>query len=177
MANVDGVVRGTGRPREEWFALLDGRGAAARGYHDSASWLVDEHGLSRWWAQKLVVEYEQARGVRAPGVRRDGSFEVTASKTVAAPVERLYEAFVDGRRRKSWLTDGAMSLRTGQLGKSARFDWDGGSSRVSVGFTAKGPAKTAIAVSHERLPDEATAQTAKARWKERLSALADYVED
>ena len=176
MAEADGVARGTGRTRDERFTLLDGRGAAARGYHDSAAWLAGEHGLSKWWAQKLVVEYEQARGVRAPGVRRDGSFEVTASKTVAAPVEHLYEAFVDGRRRKAWLRDGTMSLRTGRLGKSARFDWDGGSSRVSVGFTAKGPSKTAVSVAHERLPDEATAQAAKAQWKERLSSLAGYVE-
>ena len=176
MARVDGVVRGTGRSRAEWFSLLDARGAARRGYHDSAGWLVEEHGLSRWWAQKLVVEYEQARGVRARGVRRDGTFEVTASKTVAAPVEEAYAAFVDGRRRKAWLSDGTMSLRTRQPGKSARFDWDDGASRVSVGFTARGPSKTSVAVAHERLPDEKTAAAAKARWKERLGALASYFE-
>ncbi|HEX2295364.1 MAG TPA: DUF4287 domain-containing protein [Actinomycetota bacterium] len=176
MADRDGVLRGTGRTREEWFAVLDERGAAERGYRDSARWLVDEHGLSGWWAQKLVVEYEQARGVRAPGVRRDGTFEVTASKTVAAPVDRVYEAFVDGRRRRWWLTDGKMTLRTAQPGKSARFEWEDGSTRVNVGFTATGPSKTSVAVAHRRLPDATTAAAAKRRWKERLAALAAYVE-
>lgn len=177
MAAGDGVVRGTGRSREEWFALLDERDAARRGYQDSAAWLTGEHGLSRWWAQKLVVEYEQARGVRAPGVRRDGTFTVTASKTVAAPAARAYAAFADGRRRKSWLADGAMSLRTGEPVRSARFDWDGGTSRVTVTFAPKGSSKTSVAVAHERISDEKTAQDLKAAWKERLGVLAAYLED
>ncbi len=176
MAQGDGVRRGTGRSREDWFALLDARGAVERGYHDSAGWLVDEHGLSRWWTQKLVVEYEQARGVRAPGVRPDGTFEVAASKTVAAPVERLYDAVVDGRRRRGWLTDGTMALTTATPGRSARFAWEDGSSRVEVAFTPKGAARSTVAVSHRKLPDARAAEATKARWKERLVALASYCE-
>ena len=66
--------------------------------------------------------------------------------------------------------------RTGRPGRSARFDWDDGASRVSVGFTAKGPAKTSVAVAHERLPDAKTARATKERWKERLGDLAAYAE-
>lgn len=176
MATVDGVRKGTGRTREEWFTLLDERGAAERGYRDSAGWLVAEHGLTRWWAQKLVVEYEQARGVRAPGIRRDGTFEVTASKTVAAPVERVYEAFVDGRRRRAWLTDGRMSPTSARPGRSARFEWDGGDSRVAVDFAPKGDARCTVGVAHGRLLDAAAAEAAKAQWKDRLRALASYLE-
>lgn len=171
----DGVTRGTGRSREEWFELLDARDAARRGYRDSAAWLVDEHGLSRWWAQKLVVEYEQARGVRPPGVRRDGTFEVTASKTVSAPAERVYDAFADGRRRRAWLTDGNMTLKTSRPGRWARFEWDGGSSRVDVSLTAKGVDRCTVAIAHGRLPDAKTAEETKVRWKERLGDLATYV--
>ena len=174
MSTNEGVRRATGRSRDEWFAALDGWGAPGRPYRAIAGWLVDEHGLSRWWAQKLVVEYEQERGLREPGIRPGGTFEVTASKTVAAPVDRVYAAVVDGRRRRSWLTDGTMSLRTARPGRSARFDWDDGATRVSVSFAAKGDGKSSVAVAHERLPDAGAAEKAKRLWKERLAALARY---
>src|ERR671930_59872 len=89
------LQRTTGRDREGWFALLDASGAADRTYKDTAGWLRTEHGLSAWWAQKITVEHQEARGVRAPGRRGDGTYTVTASKSVAAPAQRLYEAFVD----------------------------------------------------------------------------------
>ncbi|MDQ3953278.1 MAG: DUF4287 domain-containing protein [Actinomycetota bacterium] len=174
MSTNEGVRRATGRSRDDWFAALDEWGAPGRPYRTIAGWLVDEHGLSRWWAQKLVVEYEQERGLREPGVRPGGTFEVTASKTVPAPVDRVYAVFVDGRRRRGWLRDGTMSLRTAQPGRSARFDWDDGTTRVSVAFAAKGAGKSTVAVAHERLPDAGAAEKAKTLWKERLAALAVY---
>ena len=61
--------------------MLDAWGAAGRPYREIADWLTGQHDLSNWWAQKLIVEYEQARGLRPPGVRPDGTFEVSASKT------------------------------------------------------------------------------------------------
>jgi uncharacterized protein YndB with AHSA1/START domain len=176
MAQTDGVRRATGRDREGWFALLDEWGARGRPYREIAAWLTTEHELSKWWAQKLIVEYEQARGVRPPGVRRDGTFEVTASKTVAVPCERLYDAFVDARQRRRWLTDGRMSLRNSQPGRSARFDWDGGVTRVSVQFEDKGPSKSTVAVGHQRLAAARDAQTAKAAWRRRLAELKTFLE-
>lgn len=86
-----GVRRGTGRERGEWFELLDAWGAADHRSREIAAWLREEHGLSSWWAQKLMVEYEHDRGVRAPGIRPGGTFSVSASKTVAVPVERLFK--------------------------------------------------------------------------------------
>lgn len=46
-----------------------------------------------------------------------------------------------------------MSLRTSQPRRTARFDWADGTTRVSVSFVGKGPAKATVAVAHERLPD------------------------
>lgn len=173
---TDGVRRGTGRDRGEWFALLDANGMAGRPYREVADWLTGEHGLSKWWAQKLIVEYEQARGLRDPGVRPDGTFEVGTSKTMAVPVEALFEAFVNTRQRKKWLTDGTMSLRTSQASRTARFDWEEGSTRVNVNFDDKGPSKSTVAVTHARLDDAGEAQKAKALWKERLSELKSLLE-
>jgi uncharacterized protein DUF4287 len=70
MSMIDGVQRSTGRGRGEWFALLDAWGASGRRYREIADWLMGEHDLSRWWAQNLIVEYEQARGLRPQACAR-----------------------------------------------------------------------------------------------------------
>ena len=176
MAKVDGVRRATGKSREEWFALLDSWGATDHRYGETAAWLRDEHALSRWWAQKIVVEYEQARGVRAPGVRPDGTFEVSASKTIAVPAASAFDAFADESQRKGWLTDGDMSLRGAEPERSVHFDWGSGSSRVKVDLLEKGPSKTVVSVIHSRLTEEGGAQEIKAQWRERLTRLRSFLE-
>jgi hypothetical protein len=172
----EGMRRATGRDRGGWFAVLDAWGAAGRPYQEIAAWLTGEHGLSSWWAQKLIVEYEQARGLRAAGVRPDGTFTVGASKTVAVPAEQLYAAFVDAEVRELWLPGAAIRERTSQPGRSARFNWDDGATRVNVSVAAAGEAKSQAAVEHERLPDARAAEEAKAYWRERLDVLKTVLE-
>lgn len=171
-----GMRRGTGRDRAEWFAVLDAWGAAGRPYRAIADWLTSEHKLSDWWAQKLIVEYEQARGVRKAGVRPGGTFTVTASKTVAVPAERLFQAFVDASMRERWLPGAVLRERTSRPGRAARFDWGDGATRLNVGVTAKGRSKSQAAVEHERLPDSQTAEETKTYWRERLAALKALLE-
>ena len=173
---ADALVRATGRNRDEWFAVLDEWGAQGRPFREISDWLMSEHDFSKWWAQKVIVEYEQERGLRPPGVRRDGTFEVSASKTVGVPVDRLYDAFVNTRLRKKWLAGPRMSLRHTQAGRSARFDWADGSSRVNVDFIKKGSNKSTVSVAHARLGDADTAATTKTMWKERLAELKTLLE-
>ncbi len=168
--------RSTGRDRGEWFAMLDDRGAAGRAYREIADWLTGEHGVSSWWAQKLIVEYEQARGLRDAGVRPDGTFAGGASKTVAVPVARLFEAFDDIAVRERWLPGAAMRVRTSQASRSARFDWDDGASRVNVTFNALAHGKSQVAVEHDHLPDARAAAQRTAFWRERLTALKSLLE-
>ena len=168
--------RSTGRDRAEWFAMLDTWGAAGRSYRDIADWLTGEHGVSSWWAQKLIVEYEQARGSRDAGVRPDGTFAGGASKTIAAPVQRVFDAFVDESLRERWLPGVVLRERTSQAGRSARFDWDDGASRVNVTFAALGDTKSQVAIEHDHLPDARTAAERKAFWRERLTTLKALLE-
>ena len=172
-----GVRRATGRDYDEWFALLDRWGAPGRPFREIADWLEAEHDVSSWWAQKLIVEYEQARGLRPPGVRPGGTFTVGTSKTVGVPVERLYDAFVDPEERERWLPGAVMRERTSRPGRSARFDWADDGTRVSVTLEGTGNAKSQLALEHERLPDPETAQKTKAFWRERLTALKAEFED
>jgi len=173
----EAVRHATGRDRDEWFALLDAWGATERRHRDIAAWLMGEHDVDNWWAQTLTVDYEQARGLRAPGGSRDGTFGVSTSMTVAVPVDRLFEAFVDAELREQWLSGAVMRERTSQPGRSAHFDWEDGATRVIVGFTAKGKARSQAALLHERLPDARVAERMKFYWRERMAALKDLLEN
>jgi uncharacterized protein YndB with AHSA1/START domain len=171
----EAIRRRTGRGWEEWFDLLDDWGAAERPQRDAARWIADEHGIEGWGAQAVTITYERARGLRAVGEGPDG-FSITASKTVAVPVERLYEAFVDASLRERWLPDGELRVRTASKPKSARFDWGDDGTRVNVGFTVKGTAKSAAALQHERFADAEEAERMKAFWRDRVAALKEVLE-
>jgi hypothetical protein len=173
----DEVIRAnTGHSWDEWFVLLDGWGAAERPHAEIARWVHQEHGVGGWWAQGVTVAYEQARGLRAPGQRRGGHFEVSASKTVAVPVERLYEAFADPAVRERWLPGAAFEVRTAIPAKSIRANWEDGPTRLVILFSARGESRSQVALVHERLPDAATAERLKPWWRERVAALKRLLE-
>ncbi|CAN5756283.1 hypothetical protein BH18ACT15_BH18ACT15_02850 [soil metagenome] len=173
----DAIRDRTRRGWEEWFDLLDEWGAAGRAHKEIARWVAERLGIEplAWNAQAITVSYERARGGRAVGEHPEG-FAITASKTVAQPVERLFDAFVDEPSRKRWLPDCKLTERTATKPRSARFDWGEGPARVNVTFLAKGGAKTTVTVSHERLPDAGEAERMKVFWRERLTALTSQLE-
>ena len=161
--------------RGYWFAELDAWGAAGRPYREIAGWLSNERGLSAWWAQKLVVEYEQARGLRQPGVRRDGTFTVGASKAIGVPADRAFDAIVDAEARARWLPGMTAEVRAADPGRLVRLALADGT-RVVAQLEAKGARRVSVAVEHQRLPDAATAAAEKAAWPTRLEALKGLLE-
>jgi hypothetical protein len=165
----------TGRGWEQWFDLIDDGSTSERTHAEIARWLADEQGVDGWGAQAITVSYERARRGRAVGERSDG-FVITASKTVAIPVERLFDAFVDESTRDRWLPDGELRERISTRPKSARFDWGDGETRVNVGFQAKGDERSTVDLEHERLPDAEQAERMKAYWRERVTALKTQLE-
>ena len=113
LATSDETIRErTGRGWEEWFDLLDEWGAADKTHREIARWLAGRQGIHplAWNAQAIAGSYERARRGRQVGEHEDG-FTVTASKTVAVPVERLYDAFVDAWPRERWLPGGTLRER------------------------------------------------------------------
>jgi hypothetical protein len=56
--------------------------------------------------------------LRAKGEKEDG-FAITASRTVAVPLDRLYQAFVDESLRADWLPEGQLHERTTTRPRSA----------------------------------------------------------
>jgi hypothetical protein len=175
VASEEAVREATGRGWDQWLSVLDEWGAAQRSHTEIARWLRTELEVPGWWSQTITVSYERARGLRAPGQRPDG-WAATASKTVAVPVERLFEAFTDPALRERWLPGAELDQRSGTAPKSARFDWEDGSTRVIAGFESLSEAKSRVGLSHERLPDADTADEMKTFWRERVAEMKTVLE-
>lgn len=166
----------TGKGWREWVALLDAWGARDRSHGEIARYVNEEHGVSGWWSQAVTVGYERARGLRAPGQRRGGGFDLNVSVTVGVPLERLVEAIVDPDERERWFPDAPLTLRRPPSTRSARFDWEDGRTRVALWFEAKEPEKSSVGVQHERLADESEVAELRTIWKERLAELKRSLE-
>ncbi|MET8045604.1 hypothetical protein ABZU25_32640 [Micromonospora sp. NPDC005215] len=174
---TDDLIRArTGLGWAEWFALLDAVGATERPHTQIARHLVVEHEVPGWWAQTITVGYEQERGLRAPGQRRGGGFEASASRTMAVPATRLFEAFADETVRARWLPDVEVRVRTATAPRSFRADWAGGPTRIVVGVDAVGESKARVSIQHEKLTAAEQAAELKAYWRERLAALKALLE-
>jgi uncharacterized protein YndB with AHSA1/START domain len=169
------LVAATGRGWRDWIALLDEWGARDHTHPEIVSRLTSVHAVAGWYAQSITVGYERARGMRAVGQHADG-WAITATRTVAVPVERLYEAFTDATARERWAPGAELGERTATAPKSARYDWEDGTTRVVVGFEALADGRSRVALAHERLPDADAADAMKQYWRERIGALKALLE-
>jgi hypothetical protein len=168
----EAIRKGTGRGWDDWFRTLDAWDGTSHTHTEIARYVNGEHGIDGWWAQSVTVGYERARGMRAPNERPEG-FEVSVSKTVDMPPMDAWRAFLESKRRASWL-DIALRMRTGTrtMGRSARFDVPSEGTRVNVLFDPKGDDRTVVTVTHVKLADAADVAVHRADWKERLGRLA-----
>ena len=177
VASDERIRQRTGRGWEAWFDLLDEHGASELAHRDIARWVAKQLGIGPlvWEAQAVTMSYERARGLRVVGQHADG-FAVTVSRTVAVPVDRLYDAFVDEAARRRWLPDGELRERKATRPRSAHYDWADGTSRVHVVLDAKADGRSTAALRHERLADAAEAERIKTYWRDRMGALKAQLE-
>jgi hypothetical protein len=155
------VSRRTGRPWQDWLTLLDAAGAAGKPHREIVA-LVSTQGVGDWWAQMVTVGYERIRGLRDRGQRRGGGYEATKSRTFPVPVETLFEAFADARRRRRWLPV-RVAVKSATRPKRMRLAWKDGT-RVVLGFYSKGNTRSSVAIAHENLPDKAASEVMKTAW-------------
>jgi uncharacterized protein YndB with AHSA1/START domain len=168
------LQQNTGCTWERWVKSLDHKKAYAWPHREIAKYVREKYDVPSWWAQTVTVGYERIKGLRAIGQRRDGSFEISKSKTLAAPLQRLYHAFADPRTRARWLPGLALTVRTATREKSMRITWPDGTS-VEVGFTSKGPGKSHVALTHAKLPERNSVARMKQFWTERLDGLEELL--
>ena len=167
------VKQHTGCTWDRWVRALDQHGADAMPHRDIVTLVRTKYHVADWWSQMVTVGYERIKGLRARGQRRDGTYEATKSRTFAVPAATLFDAWANARRRKAWLGE-RVAIRTATAPKSMRIGWNDGSI-VAVGFYAKGPSKSSVAVQHAKLPDRDTAERLKQYWTDRLDALGEVL--
>jgi hypothetical protein len=158
----------TGRHPESWFALLDGTGAVGWKHGEIARWLSAEQGVADWWCQSISVRYEQARGLRLPGQQPDGTFSVSATKTVDGELGAVYAAMV--AEFESEFDDAASSSR--DTGRRPFARWKLGEQTVLVTAEVPGEHRVKITATQERLPGPEGTGPAKDRLAGVLFRLA-----
>ena len=119
------VKKATDRTWTQWLTLLDKAGARKKSHREIAEFLHAHHALASWWAQMVAVGYEQARGRRQKHQKPDG-FEVSVSRTIAAPVAAAFAAWKDAAQREKWLPRTPLAIRKATPHKSIRIRWGDG---------------------------------------------------
>jgi uncharacterized protein YndB with AHSA1/START domain len=158
----------TGRTWAEWVRVLDEARATEKPHREVAQF-VSSLGTPSWWTQTVVVGYERIRGLREVGQGLNGLYEASKSRTFNVPVETLYTAFANARTRRRWLT-ADVAVRAATENKRMRLTWHD-DTPVEIWFTAKGSAKSVVAVAHQKLRSKSTADALKKTWTEHLDRL------
>ncbi|MBV6457941.1 MAG: hypothetical protein HONBIEJF_01061 [Fimbriimonadaceae bacterium] len=184
----------TGKTLQEWWAYLDERGGPSQGRREIGNHLYGELKVDEWWTATLNYEYETARGIKDKDGRHNG-YTICVTKTINAPVEKVYAAWSDPALLKQWFADGIEAkvedggtwtdgdgnggdYKRIRSNKDLRFTWKGASgdeSLVDVTLTDKG-GKTGLLINHARIQTTAEKDGLRAAWGEaanRLKSLAE----
>jgi uncharacterized protein YndB with AHSA1/START domain len=170
----EAVQAKTGKKWKEWFAILDKAGARKMTHKEIVSVLSDEHVVGPWWRQMVTATYEQQRGMRNKHEKPDG-YQISVSRTLAAPVPKVYQAFATEKGRSLWLDGDGLVVRKATANKSLRGTWKDKQSTLEILFTPKGDGKVQVVVQHSKLPDEKSSARMKIYWSKALDRLRDEV--
>lgn len=171
----DAVIEGkTGCDWQRWVNALDYFGASTMSHREIAELVRTKYEVADWWTQAVTVGYERIKGLRARGQRRDGTYEAARSRTFEVPVQTLFDAWNKAPRRRKWLGEAGVRVRTATSPRSIRLGWSDGTI-VAVYFTPKGDERSSVSVQHTGLADRETAERLKASWSERMDSLAKYL--
>ncbi len=145
----DAVLTATGKHPDDWFRLLDERNATSWRHADIAAWLVRDQGVDPWWSQNLTVRYEQQRGMRSPGQMADGTYSVSASRTLPGDKRQLLDSAVEVVG--SSVGKPPASVRPAARYATARWKLDDGALLVTVNPPKNG--KATVNLTHSKLRD------------------------
>jgi hypothetical protein len=162
------VRKATGRSWAQWVRALDAAGAAGKPHREIVR-DVSALGAPSWWSQMVTVGYERIRGLREKGQRRGGAYCASKSRTFGVPVETLFDAVANVRVRRRWLR-AKITVRSATAPRRVRMTWEDGTV-VLIGFVAKGPAKSSVAVEHQGLRTRSASDAMKKAWGESFDRL------
>lgn len=143
-------------------------------HQEIAELLNTKHAVGPWWGQMVTVSYERDRGLRDKHQRPDG-YQISVSRTVAAPLNQLYRMFMEEESRAEWLTAKGLVVRTAITNKSLRITWKDKQTSLEIAFSPKGEHKSQVVVTHSKLPDANSAAKMKTFWAQALDKLKEVL--
>lgn len=192
----EAIKAATGKTWSEWFDYLDGKDGKNMGRRNMGNHLYAELKLDAWWAPTVTNEYEVSRGI----VEKDGrpkGYGICCTKTISAPVEACYAAWVEAGTLEKWFGTGCkVSAEEGgefssadgdkatfkrvRPNKDLRFTYERDGitpdTIVDVSFTDNGKGKTGLLVNHDRILKRAEADALREGWGEALTRLKSLLE-
>lgn len=186
----------TGKTLAQWFAVLDQAGGLAKGRRELSNLVLEQVGKDAWWATTIVVEYERAKGQKEKDGRPTG-YSICSTKSVAAPLGRVFASFgsqadldrwLGAGTRVSFAEGGALTNDDGdrlrftriRADKDLRLAWEHATrapgSQVEVLFADKGQGKTGITLNHTRIATRREADELRSGWGAALEALKRHLE-
>lgn len=171
----EAVKAKTGKNWKEWFAILDKAGAKKMSHQEIVKYLNSEQGVGPWWQQMVTVTYEQARGLREKH-QMPGGFEISVSRTINAPLTKLFKSVANEKTRKAWLAADGLTIRTATPNKSIRGIWIDGKSSIEFAFLSKSDDKSQVVVTCRKLPDAKAAAKMKTYLGKALDRLRASLE-
>ncbi len=172
------VAERTGKIMEDWFKILDKKGAKEMKHAAIFNLVSNIEGLKplgEWNQNLLTTTYEWNRGIKERG-EKEGGFEIGVSKTINTGIGDLYKSWIDEKTRIKWLPKEKIIIRKSTENKSARITWSDGKTSLSVDFYPKGEGKSQVVVQHQKIGDNKTAVALKAFWGKTLNSLKSLLE-
>ncbi len=185
----------TGKTIQEWFSEIDSIGGVSIGRRAVLEHMYGKYKVDVWWIATINWLYEAHKGAMEKDGRGKG-FNICVTKTIAAPLEKLYAAWTDDALLSKWFGEatkadvsdgGSYSNNDGDCGtykrvrpnKDLRFTWENPvhePSLVDVTFTDKGNGKTYLLVNLDRVQSRHEADGLRRAWGEAVDRLKALVE-
>ncbi len=184
----EAMIKASGHGREHWYPILDELSTQHEKRSDLTKAFHAEYSVSvsAWWCQMITVQWERDRGRRVLNESCTGSFQVSASKTIAGDEHLVWAKLLAA----PWLPDSDLSegaeftsgdarcvVRAARPGKMLRIWWyDHANNHKSVVELSLWPAgeKTSLRFRHHDLPLESDVEPMRARWKDALGVIASH---
>ncbi len=175
--NIPALERATGRSWEQWLEIFTAQNAKEQDHATIAriarAEMPDDLHNPDWWAQGTAIAYEQHAGLRVPGQSSDGTFRVSASRTLPLDRDAALAAWVDAHGdRSEHLGHASGEVRTSRTDKRSfwRCSLDG-AGRIEVATVEKDSDRATITVGQEGLPTGERIEEWRTHWKTLLAAL------
>jgi len=166
------IAAKTGCTWASWVRTLDKLGAASMTHPEIAALVHERFKVSGWWSQTVTVGYERIRGRRSRNQVARGDFTVSKSRTFAVPVATLVQAFAP-KARAQWLGAEVAKERKTTTKVVRWIEADG--TWADVFLLPKGTSKSTANAQLSRLSSSEHLESWRARWAERLQALAEWL--